>query len=58
MAVTGEKLLLIGPEGGFTDREVASALNAGARQLDWPGAILRTETAAIVFSTLLLSAEF
>lgn len=58
MAVTGEKLLLIGPEGGFTDREVASALNAGARQLHWPGAILRTETAAIVFSTLLLSAEF
>jgi 16S rRNA (uracil1498-N3)-methyltransferase len=58
MAETGEKLLLIGPEGGFTDPEVASAIEAGARHLHWPGAILRTETAAIVFSTLLLSAEF
>jgi len=57
MADTGEKLLLIGPEGGFTDPEVASALDAGALQLHWPGAILRTETAAIVFATLLLSSE-
>lgn len=49
------RLLLIGPEGGFTDAELQAALNAGARMISWPHAILRIETAAIVFATQLLS---
>jgi len=47
--------LLIGPEGGFTDQEVAQAVEAGVQPIAWPGTILRIETAAIVFSTLLLA---
>ncbi|MCA9060682.1 MAG: 16S rRNA (uracil(1498)-N(3))-methyltransferase [Planctomycetaceae bacterium] len=47
--------LLIGPEGGFTDEEVQQAVDAGATPISWPGTILRIETAAIVFSTLLIS---
>lgn len=49
------RLLLIGPEGGFTDAELQAALDAGARRISWPHAILRIETAAIVFATQLLS---
>jgi 16S rRNA (uracil1498-N3)-methyltransferase len=49
------RLLLIGPEGGFTDAEVQAAVNAGARMISWPHTILRIETAAIVFATQLLS---
>ncbi len=52
---TAESLLLIGPEGGFTDAEFATATQAGADQLSWPGGILRIETAAIVFASLLLA---
>lgn len=51
-----EQLLLIGPEGGFTESEVAAAVAAGARLLHWPRSILRTETAAIVFTALLQNA--
>lgn len=50
----GRKLLLIGPEGGFTDEERGTAINAGGQLIHWPHSILRTETAAIVFSTMLL----
>jgi 16S rRNA (uracil1498-N3)-methyltransferase len=53
--VQGNVNLLIGPEGGFTDQEVAQAVEAGIQPMAWPGTILRIETAAIVFSTLLLS---
>ena len=49
------QLLLIGPEGGFTDAELQTALKVGARRLSWPHTILRIETAAIVFATQLLS---
>ncbi len=52
------RLLLIGPEGGFTDAELEAALNAGARLISWPQSILRVETAAIVFATQLLSSEY
>ena len=47
-------VLLIGPEGGFTETEVLQARNAGATCMSWSGSILRTETAAIVFATLIL----
>lgn len=40
-------MLLIGPEGGFTDEEIALALNAGAKEASLGRTILRTETAAI-----------
>ena len=46
-------VLLIGPEGGFTDAEVQLAINAGATSISLPGTILRIETAAIAFSAIL-----
>jgi len=53
----GEKsLLVVGPEGGFCDNEVSLALGSGALQVAWPGTILRTETAAIIFCGLLMAA--
>ncbi len=47
--------VLIGPEGGFTDDEIQIAVNAGHKPISWPGSILRIETAAIVFGSLLMS---
>lgn len=45
----GEKLcLLIGPEGGFSDRELENAALAGFRAVSLGPRILRTETAALV----------
>jgi 16S rRNA (uracil1498-N3)-methyltransferase len=46
--------LLIGPEGGFTDEEVALARDKGALAVGLGPRILRTETAAIVASALIL----
>jgi len=46
--------LLIGPEGGFTDAEVALACEKGAVKVSLGPRILRTETAAVVASTLIL----
>lgn len=46
-------LVLVGPEGGFTDDEVELAVGAGANQLNWPDTILRVETAAIVAAIVL-----
>lgn len=49
------RLLLIGPEGGFTNDEFQAAVNAGARVAAWPNTVLRIETAAIVFAAQLLA---
>jgi len=49
------RLLLIGPEGGFTDAELQAAIKAGSQTIQWPETILRVETAAVVFATQLLS---
>jgi 16S rRNA (uracil1498-N3)-methyltransferase len=46
--------LLIGPEGGFTDEEVAMAQAKGAMAVGLGPRILRTETAAVVASALIL----
>jgi len=46
--------LLIGPEGGFTDEEVALARDKGALAVGLGPRILRTETAAVVASALIL----
>ncbi|MBN2269298.1 MAG: 16S rRNA (uracil(1498)-N(3))-methyltransferase [Sedimentisphaerales bacterium] len=46
--------LLIGPEGGFTEEELRLAIDAGALPVSLGPRILRTETAAIVASALIL----
>lgn len=51
------RLLLIGPEGGFTDGEIQASLHVGARVVSWPHTVLRIETAAVVFATQLLSID-
>lgn len=50
---SGTRYLLIGPEGGFSDSEVAAAVEAGAQGLSLGPRILRAETAAVVGTTLL-----
>jgi 16S rRNA (uracil1498-N3)-methyltransferase len=47
-AHTRRVLVVIGPEGGFTEREVAAAEAAGVRTITLGRRILRTETAAAV----------
>ncbi len=47
--------LVVGPEGGFTDQEIAEAEAQGAAQASLGRAILRTETAAVVAATLVLA---
>jgi 16S rRNA (uracil1498-N3)-methyltransferase len=46
--------LLIGPEGGFTEEEVALARDKGAISVGLGPRILRTETAAVVACALIL----
>ncbi|MDR3709404.1 MAG: RsmE family RNA methyltransferase [Capsulimonadaceae bacterium] len=49
-------LIVIGPEGGFTDEEVAGARSAGLLAVSLGPRILRTETAALVMSSQILYA--
>lgn len=44
----GRILVVVGPEGGFSEEEVVAALQKGFRSLSLGRRILRTETAAIV----------
>ncbi len=46
--------LLIGPEGGFSDEEIAAACEKGAVAMSLGKRILRTETAAVVASAVIL----
>jgi 16S rRNA (uracil1498-N3)-methyltransferase len=46
-ATSGDAVLAIGPEGGWTDEEVASAVKAGFSQASLGKLILRTETAVV-----------
>lgn len=48
----GEVLLLIGPEGGWSEAELEAATRAGARRVRFADQILRTETAAIQLAGL------
>ncbi len=50
-----EVALLIGPEGGFSETEVASAKRAGAGVASLGPNVLRTETAAVVAASLALA---
>lgn len=46
-AATSAATVLIGPEGGFTERELAQVTASGGKVLDLGEAILRIETAAV-----------
>jgi 16S rRNA (uracil1498-N3)-methyltransferase len=49
----GPALVAVGPEGGFTDAEVASATSSGWEIASLGPRILRIETAALALATLL-----
>jgi 16S rRNA (uracil1498-N3)-methyltransferase len=49
--------LLIGPEGGWTERELGAAADAGARIASFGPHIMRIETAATVAAGVILAAE-
>ena len=46
--------LFIGPEGGFIEKEIAEASGRGAKEFSLGKRVLRTETAAVVASALIL----
>lgn len=47
--------LLVGPEGGFSDSEIAEAQECGVRMASLGPSVLRTETAAVVGAALVLA---
>ena len=51
-------LIVIGPEGGFSESEVKKAKESGLEIVYLNTPILRTETAGIVASTILLASHF
>jgi 16S rRNA (uracil1498-N3)-methyltransferase len=53
--VSGSRVLrcAIGPEGGFTTSELASAVHLGARPVSLGGHVLRVETAAIAIAAVI-----
>jgi 16S rRNA (uracil1498-N3)-methyltransferase len=52
-----DTVLAVGPEGGFTDEELASTFAAGWQAVDLGSRILRVETAAVGLAFLLASLE-
>lgn len=48
LAVPGELLLIVGPEGGFSPREVSALIDAGVTPVSLGSRILRWETAAVL----------
>jgi 16S rRNA (uracil1498-N3)-methyltransferase len=48
-------LMLIGPEGGFSESEVEKAIDHGFKTISLGDRRLRTETAAIAASALILA---
>ncbi|MHC4157868.1 MAG: RsmE family RNA methyltransferase [Planctomycetota bacterium] len=50
----GEVALFVGPEGGFTKEEVKRCVEKGAKTFSLGKRVLRTETAAVVASALIL----
>ncbi len=51
---TGRVALIVGPEGGLSEREVRSLAGLGARVVSLGETILRAETAAVVASALVM----
>jgi len=54
LAPTADVLALVGPEGGFTDAELAAAAAAGATRIGLGPHVLRVETAAIALAARLV----
>jgi len=52
LPIQGEVVFAVGPEGGFTDEEIALAIDAGLNCIGLGPRILRVETAAIALATL------
>jgi 16S rRNA (uracil1498-N3)-methyltransferase len=50
--LSGEITIFIGPEGGFTEREVALAKESGAKIVSLGQTILRAETASVAATTI------
>ena len=46
--IATRRLLLVGPEGGWTDEELASLVERGAREVSLTKTVLRVETAAVL----------
>ncbi|WP_135546699.1 16S rRNA (uracil(1498)-N(3))-methyltransferase [Paenibacillus cymbidii] len=53
-AQTGTVLVIVGPEGGFAEREIREAAEADCRPVSLGRRILRTETAALVALSCIL----
>lgn len=53
-SASGPMVITIGPEGGFSDEEVAAAIRQGAHLVQLGRSILRIETAAIALASRLL----
>lgn len=51
---TGDKIILIGPEGDFSPEEIQTAVSKGATEVSLGETRLRTETAAMVAAALLV----
>ena len=52
----GTALVLVGPEGGFTDAEVEKATSRGFVAARFPGPVMRVETAAPVLAAMVIFA--
>jgi 16S rRNA (uracil1498-N3)-methyltransferase len=53
----GDVCLAVGPEGGFTDEEIALAVAAGWQTVDLGPRILRVETAALFLAAVVASVQ-
>ena len=56
-SLPGDTRLAIGPEGGFSDEEVALATDAGWQTVDLGPRILRVETAALFLAAVVASVQ-
>lgn len=57
MPVTGDTIILIGPEGDFSTNEFNDAVNSGYQPVTLGNTRLRTETAGIMAASLLCSSR-
>lgn len=57
LPATGEVVVVVGPEGGLTDEELAAFTHAGAVACRLGPTVLRTSTAGVVAAALVLAAS-